>query len=90
MACATAVCLKRPSFGLDGNKGISLAVTDTFLRINGYYLELETIAARRFITESITQRGFRVRQIREWMAIHVNSTRKRLNYFNAEYAISCR
>jgi death on curing protein len=56
---------------LDGNKRISLAATDTFLRINGYYLELETIAAHKFITESIAKREFRIRQIREWLTVHV-------------------
>jgi death-on-curing protein len=50
---------------LDGNKRISLAATDTFLRINGFYLELETVAAYKFITESITKREFRISQIRE-------------------------
>jgi death-on-curing protein len=56
---------------LDGNKRISLAATDTFLRINGYYLELETIPAHKFITESIAMREFRIRQIREWLTAHV-------------------
>jgi death-on-curing protein len=58
---------------LDGNKRISLAGTDTFLRINGLYLELETIAAHKFITESITKREFRIGQIREWLAAHAHS-----------------
>lgn len=57
---------------LDGNKRISLAATDTFLRINGHYLELETVAAHKFITESISKREFRVRQIREWLTAHVH------------------
>jgi death on curing protein len=52
---------------LDGNKRISLAATDTFLRVNGYYLELETAAAHKFITESITKREFRIGQIRDWL-----------------------
>ena len=56
---------------LDGNKRISLAVTDTFLRVNGYFLELEFLEAYRFITEAIAKREFRVRQIREWIARHV-------------------
>ena len=56
---------------LDGNKRISLAVTDTFLRINGYYLELEPIAANKFILDSISKREFRIRQIREWLTAHV-------------------
>jgi prophage maintenance system killer protein len=50
---------------LDGNKRISLALTDTFLRINGSALELESIAAHKFITESIAKRDYRVRRIRE-------------------------
>ena len=56
---------------LDGNKRTSLAATDTFLRVNGHYLELETIAAHKFITESIAKREFRVRQIREWLIAQV-------------------
>src|SRR5271168_809520 len=49
---------------LDGNKRICLAATDTFLRINGFYLELDAIAAHKFITESIAKRIFRIGQIR--------------------------
>jgi death on curing protein len=56
---------------LDGNKRISLAVTDTFLRVNGFYLELEPLTAHRFITEAIGKREFRIRQIREWLTGHV-------------------
>ncbi len=55
---------------LDGNKRIGLAVTDTFLRINGYYLEIEALTAHQFITEAISKREFRVRQIREWLTRH--------------------
>jgi death on curing protein len=56
---------------LDGNKRISFAATDTFLRINGNYLEVEPFAAHKFITESIGKREFRIRQIREWLSAHV-------------------
>ena len=61
---------------LDGNKRISLAVTDTFLRINRFYLELEPLTAHRFITEAISKREFRIRQIREWLAGHVKSLKE--------------
>lgn len=61
---------------LDGNKRISFAVTDTFLRINGYYLELEPLTAHRFITEAISKREFRIRQIREWLAQHAQPLRE--------------
>lgn len=52
---------------LDGNKRISFALTDTFLRINGYFLEVEALATHRFITEAISKREFRIRQIRGWL-----------------------
>ena len=61
---------------LDGNKRISLAATDTFLRINGQYLDLEPLAAYKFILESIAKKEFRVRQIREWLAAHVKPLEK--------------
>ena len=57
---------------LDGNKRISFALTDTFLRMNGYYLEVEPLAAHRFITEAISKREFRIRQIRVWLAAHTH------------------
>src|SRR5262250_2615150 len=38
---------------LDGNKRISLAVVDTFLRMNGVFLQLEALAAHKHITNSI-------------------------------------
>ena len=55
---------------LDGNKRISLAATDTFLRMNGFYLELEPLAAHSFITDAIGKREFRIRQIRDWLTQH--------------------
>lgn len=55
---------------LDGNKRISLAATDTFLRANGFYLELEALAAFSFITESISKREFRIHAIRNWLTQH--------------------
>jgi len=56
---------------LDGNKRISLAATDTFLRMNGFYLELEPLAAHSFITNAISKREFRIAQIRTWLAEHL-------------------
>jgi death on curing protein len=55
---------------LDGNKRISLAAADTFLRINGFYLELDPQAAHKFIMETISKREFRMRQIRDWLTRH--------------------
>jgi death-on-curing protein len=53
---------------LDGNKRICFAATDTFLRVNGYYLEVEPLTAHQFITNAIAKREFRIRQIREWLS----------------------
>ncbi|MGC1484885.1 MAG: type II toxin-antitoxin system death-on-curing family toxin [Candidatus Acidiferrum sp.] len=61
---------------LDGNKRISLAVSDTFLRANGHFLEVEPVAAYKFIMESIARREFGIRQIREWLAAHVKPLEK--------------
>src|SRR5580692_11741762 len=64
------------------------SATDTFLRINGLYLELQTIAAHKFITESITKREFRISQIRQWLAAHGAPAQRRLIKFNAELVMS--
>lgn len=56
---------------LDGNKRISFAATDTFLRINGYYIEVDALAAHKFINDALTKREFRVGQIREWLKAHL-------------------
>jgi len=61
---------------LDGNKRISLAATDTFLRINGLYLELEALAAHSFITSAISKGEFRIRQIRSWLTQHAKPLRQ--------------
>lgn len=61
---------------LDGNKRISFALTDTFLRLNGYYLEVDPVAAHRFITEAIGRGEFRFRIIREWIAASVKALRR--------------
>ena len=55
---------------LDGNKRASVAVVDTFLHMNGYFLELEALSAHKFITEGIAKRDFRVPQIRDWISKH--------------------
>jgi len=56
---------------MDGNKRVSFAVTDTFLRLNGYYLAVEAPTAHKFITDSIGKREFRIGPIRIWLSVHV-------------------
>lgn len=52
----------------DGNKRISFAATDTFLRLNGYYLQVEAKATHNFITEKIADGAFRFNLIRKWIS----------------------
>ncbi len=56
---------------LDGNKRTSFALTDTFLRVNGYFLDVEPLPAHKFITQAISKSQFRIRPIRDWIAAHV-------------------
>ena len=56
---------------LDGNKRVSFALTDTFLRVNGFYLEVDPLSAHKFITEAIGRGEFRFNRIREWISSHV-------------------
>jgi len=52
---------------IDGNKRISFAAADTFLRLNGCYLEVGAHEAHQFITESIANGTFRFGTIRHWI-----------------------
>jgi death-on-curing protein len=52
---------------LDGNKRAGFLITDTFLRMNGFFLDVDAVAADRFITEAIARRQFRFALIRDWL-----------------------
>lgn len=56
---------------IDGNKRDSFAATDTFLRLNGLYLEVEAIETHKFMTEEIAKSKFRFNLIRDWIASHL-------------------
>ena len=58
---------------LDGNKRTSFAVTDTFLRLNGSYLEIDPSEAYKFITEAMGRGEFRFDLIRAWISSHLKS-----------------
>ena len=58
---------------LDGNKRTSFAVTDTFLRLNGAYLEVNPLETYNFITEAISKSEFRFDRIRVWISSHLKS-----------------
>ena len=44
---------------VDGNKRVAVAVTDTFLRVNGFYLEVEPLPTHDFITQAMANGQFR-------------------------------
>jgi death on curing protein len=58
---------------LDGNKRISVAVTDTFLRLNGFYLEVDALQAYKFITHTMSRGEFRFDRIRDWISENIQS-----------------
>lgn len=55
----------------DGNKRIAFAAADTFLDINGYYLDLDPATSYAFITESLAKAGFRFPRILDWIRSHL-------------------
>lgn len=53
---------------IDGNKRISFAATDTFLRLNGDYLDVEPHTTRDFISSKIADGEFRFDLILDWVS----------------------
>jgi death on curing protein len=53
---------------IDGNKRISFVLTDVFLRVNGYFLDVEPQSAYAFIAEAMEKKKFRFPQIRNWIS----------------------
>jgi death on curing protein len=53
---------------LDGNKRVTFVMTDTMLRANGYFLDVEALEAHKLITEAKDRNDFRFTWIRDWIA----------------------
>jgi len=58
---------------LDGNKRTAFVIADTFLRVNGHYLDVETTAAHNFINDSIERKEFNFTTILDWLKAHVET-----------------
>jgi death-on-curing protein len=56
---------------IDGNKRVGFAATDTFLRLNGFYLQVEPQETHNFIVEHIAKSTFHFASIREWIACKI-------------------
>ena len=55
----------------DGNKPIAFAATDTFLRINGFYLDVVSEEGHEFIIGSMDRHEFKFAQILQWIREHI-------------------
>jgi|SRR5438105_1666493 len=58
---------------IDGNKRTSFAGTDTFLRLNGFYLDVEAREAHNFMIEEIAKSTFRFDLILKWLNAHAKT-----------------
>ena len=56
---------------IDGNKRIAFAAADTFLRINGCYLDVIPEEGHEFIVGSMDRHEFRFAKILQWIREHI-------------------
>ncbi len=56
---------------IDGNKRVAFFVTDTFLRMNGRFIDCDNEAAYVFFMELFAQRRFRMEELVTWLEEHV-------------------
>lgn len=56
---------------IDGNKRISFALADTFLRLNGFFIDVDAPEAYKFITGAMTRGEFRFETICDWISSHL-------------------
>jgi death on curing protein len=60
---------------LDGNKRIAFTAADVFLRLNGFYLEVDSLAGHEFIEGSLDRHEFRFSNILDWIRKHIQPLR---------------
>ncbi|HKM89252.1 MAG TPA: type II toxin-antitoxin system death-on-curing family toxin [Candidatus Acidoferrales bacterium] len=60
---------------VDGNKRLAFALTDVFLRLNGFFLEVKGQAANEFIRSSMKRGEFRFDAIRGWISMNMQPLR---------------
>lgn len=59
---------------LDGNKRVAFAAAHTFLLVNGYDLDVDSLAAYDFMMNSIAKGEFRFGLILDWINAHMIPT----------------
>jgi death on curing protein len=58
---------------IDGNKRIAFSAADTFLRVNGFYIDVDSKEGFDFIEGSLERHEFRFAQILAWIREHIKS-----------------
>lgn len=58
---------------VDGNKRVAFFVTDTFLRMNGHFIDCDNDAAYAFFMELFEQQRFRMAELATWLDEHVRA-----------------
>ena len=56
---------------VDGNKRVSLFVTDTFLRMNGHFIDCDNDEAHKFFMRLFDTNSFRFTELVTWLADNV-------------------
>jgi death-on-curing protein len=60
---------------VDGNKRVAVTVTAAFLRVNGYELKFDDLAAFSFLIGLYESGTFRFKELESWLRRHVVSGR---------------
>jgi death on curing protein len=55
---------------VDGNKRTAIAVTASFLRVNGFLLEFDDLQAYRFLIRLYETSQFRFERLEPWLRQH--------------------
>ena len=56
---------------VDGNKRVAFAVTDTFLGLNGHFIDCDSLEAYAFFMQLFETNTFRFAELRLWLEEHV-------------------
>ena len=56
---------------VDGNKRTALGAVDTFLRMNGHFIDCDSLEAYEHFMRLFETNSFRFAQLREWLEEHV-------------------
>ena len=56
---------------VDGNKRTALDATDSFLRLNGYYIDCDDREAHAFFMRLFAANSFRFGELRDWLSDRV-------------------